>query len=118
LVSYGLVLKELGLHERAITILVESTNSFPYNWSAWLDLTTLIAIQNNSFFVYFGNYVLTLQGDEYQRKIEEPLDEGLLFGSSFARIATKRRELANVPKLVHSLSEEYLFTRSEGPSSV
>ena len=36
-----MVLKELEMKDRARKILVESVNLYPYNWSAWLDLTSL-----------------------------------------------------------------------------
>ncbi|WCJ36020.1 anaphase-promoting complex subunit 8 [Euphorbia peplus] len=38
---YGLVLKEKGNQTLACTILVESVNSYPWNWSAWLELQSL-----------------------------------------------------------------------------
>ncbi|KAI4371024.1 hypothetical protein MLD38_019302 [Melastoma candidum] len=38
---YGLVLKEKGSESMARTILVESVNSYPWNWSAWSELLSL-----------------------------------------------------------------------------
>ncbi|KAL8226603.1 hypothetical protein R6Q57_016435 [Mikania cordata] len=38
---YGLVLKAKGNENLARTVLVESVNSFPWNWSAWLELQSL-----------------------------------------------------------------------------
>ncbi|GJU27870.1 anaphase-promoting complex subunit 8 [Tanacetum coccineum] len=38
---YGLVLKEKGNENLARTVLVESVNSYPWNWSAWLELQSL-----------------------------------------------------------------------------
>ena len=35
---YGIVLKEMKAKDRAIQILVEAVNKFPYIWSAWTDL--------------------------------------------------------------------------------
>ena len=35
---YGIVLKEMKSKDRAIQILVEAVNKFPYIWSAWTDL--------------------------------------------------------------------------------
>ncbi|XP_065876554.1 anaphase-promoting complex subunit 8 isoform X1 [Euphorbia lathyris] len=47
---YGLVLKEKGNQNLACKILVESVNSYPWNWSAWLELQSLcttVEILNN-----------------------------------------------------------------------
>ncbi|XP_020537476.1 anaphase-promoting complex subunit 8 isoform X2 [Jatropha curcas] len=47
---YGLVLKEKGNQNLARTVLVESVNSYPWNWSAWSELQSLcttIEILNN-----------------------------------------------------------------------
>lgn len=38
---YGLVLKEKGNENLARTVLVESVNRFPWNWSAWTELQSL-----------------------------------------------------------------------------
>lgn len=38
---YGLVLKEKGSENLARSVLVESVNSYPWNWSAWCELQTL-----------------------------------------------------------------------------
>ncbi|KAG8379049.1 hypothetical protein BUALT_Bualt07G0047900 [Buddleja alternifolia] len=38
---YGLVLKEKGNETMARSVLVESVNSYPWNWSAWSELQTL-----------------------------------------------------------------------------
>ncbi|GLU12243.1 hypothetical protein SLE2022_289390 [Rubroshorea leprosula] len=38
---YGLVLKEKGNENLARTVLVNSVNSYPWNWSAWLELQAL-----------------------------------------------------------------------------
>ncbi|XP_047332226.1 anaphase-promoting complex subunit 8-like [Impatiens glandulifera] len=38
---YGLVLKEKGSEVLARTVLVESVNTYPWNWSAWLELQSL-----------------------------------------------------------------------------
>ncbi|MCL7029266.1 hypothetical protein MKW94_011986 [Papaver nudicaule] len=38
---YGIVLKEKGRKELARTVLVESVNSYPWNWSAWSELQCL-----------------------------------------------------------------------------
>ncbi|KAL6181522.1 hypothetical protein ACLB2K_048177 [Fragaria x ananassa] len=38
---YGLVLKEKGNRNLARTVLVESVNSYPWNWNAWLELQSL-----------------------------------------------------------------------------
>ncbi|KAJ0970665.1 hypothetical protein J5N97_018624 [Dioscorea zingiberensis] len=38
---YGIVLKEKGCENLAITVLVESVNSYPWNWSAWSELQSL-----------------------------------------------------------------------------
>ncbi|XAR65418.1 hypothetical protein NMG60_11009544 [Bertholletia excelsa] len=38
---YGLVLKEKGSDNLARTVLVESVNSYPWNWNAWLELQFL-----------------------------------------------------------------------------
>ncbi|PIN05700.1 Anaphase-promoting complex (APC), Cdc23 subunit [Handroanthus impetiginosus] len=38
---YGLVLKEKGCENQARAMLVESVNSYPWNWSAWSELQTL-----------------------------------------------------------------------------
>ncbi|KAH7687584.1 anaphase-promoting complex subunit 8 protein [Dioscorea alata] len=38
---YGIVLKEKGSEKLAITVLVESVNSYPWNWSAWSELQSL-----------------------------------------------------------------------------
>ncbi|CAA2971030.1 anaphase-promoting complex subunit 8 [Olea europaea subsp. europaea] len=38
---YGLVLKEKGSENLARTVLVESVNSYPWNWSAWSELQSL-----------------------------------------------------------------------------
>lgn len=38
---YGLVLKEKGNENLARTILVESVNSYPWNWNAWSELLSL-----------------------------------------------------------------------------
>ncbi|KAL8042089.1 hypothetical protein ABFX02_09G027700 [Erythranthe guttata] len=38
---YGLVLKEKGSENLARSVLVESVNSYPWNWSAWSELQTL-----------------------------------------------------------------------------
>ncbi|KAK6163820.1 hypothetical protein DH2020_000684 [Rehmannia glutinosa] len=38
---YGLVLKEKGSENLARSVLVESVNNYPWNWSAWSELQTL-----------------------------------------------------------------------------
>uniref|UniRef100_M1CA81 Cell division cycle n=1 Tax=Solanum tuberosum TaxID=4113 RepID=M1CA81_SOLTU len=38
---YGLVLKQKGSDNLARTVLVESVNSYPWNWSAWSELQSL-----------------------------------------------------------------------------
>lgn len=38
---YGLVLKQKGSENLARTALVESVNSYPWNWSAWSELQSL-----------------------------------------------------------------------------
>ncbi|KAL6005085.1 anaphase-promoting complex component apc8 [Asimina triloba] len=38
---YGVVLREKGNEDLARTILVESVNSYPWNWSAWSELQSL-----------------------------------------------------------------------------
>ncbi|KAJ4967416.1 hypothetical protein NE237_019265 [Protea cynaroides] len=38
---YGLVLKEKGHEDLARTVLLESVNSYPWNWSAWTELQSL-----------------------------------------------------------------------------
>ncbi|XP_047311294.1 anaphase-promoting complex subunit 8-like [Impatiens glandulifera] len=38
---YGLVLKEKGSEVLSRTVLVESVNSYPWNWSAWVELQCL-----------------------------------------------------------------------------
>ncbi|URD83175.1 Anaphase-promoting complex subunit [Musa troglodytarum] len=38
---YGLVLKDKGCESLAVTVFVESVNSFPWNWSAWSELQSL-----------------------------------------------------------------------------
>ncbi|KAM7475569.1 hypothetical protein LguiB_022812 [Lonicera macranthoides] len=38
---YGLVLKEKGNDNLACTVLAESVNSYPWNWSAWSELQSL-----------------------------------------------------------------------------
>ncbi|KAF5734730.1 anaphase-promoting complex subunit 8-like [Tripterygium wilfordii] len=38
---YGLVLKEKGSEHLARTVLVESVNSYPWNWNAWSELQSL-----------------------------------------------------------------------------
>ncbi|KAJ0540035.1 putative tetratricopeptide-like helical domain superfamily [Helianthus annuus] len=38
---YGLVLKAKGNENLARTVLVESVNAYPWNWSAWLELQSL-----------------------------------------------------------------------------
>ncbi|KAM2978375.1 hypothetical protein FF2_015196 [Malus domestica] len=38
---YGLVLKDKGSKSLALTVLVESVNSYPWNWSAWSELQSL-----------------------------------------------------------------------------
>ncbi|GLU12246.1 hypothetical protein SLE2022_289420 [Rubroshorea leprosula] len=47
---FGLVLKEKGNENLARTVLFYSVNSYPWNWSAWLELQSLcttIDILNN-----------------------------------------------------------------------
>ena len=38
---YGLVLKNRGNQNLARTVLVESVNSYPWNWNAWTELQSL-----------------------------------------------------------------------------
>jgi anaphase-promoting complex subunit 8 len=38
---YGLVLKQKGNKTLARTVLVESVNSYPWNWNAWIELQSL-----------------------------------------------------------------------------
>jgi len=38
---YGIVLRDKGCEDLARTILVESVNSYPWNWSAWSELQSL-----------------------------------------------------------------------------
>ncbi|KAK7404286.1 hypothetical protein VNO78_05059 [Psophocarpus tetragonolobus] len=38
---YGLVLKQKGNENLARTVLVESVNSYPWNWNAWIELQSL-----------------------------------------------------------------------------
>lgn len=38
---YGIVLRDKGSEALARTVLVESVNSYPWNWSAWLELQSL-----------------------------------------------------------------------------
>ncbi|KAJ9163696.1 hypothetical protein P3X46_023336 [Hevea brasiliensis] len=44
---YGLVLKEKGNQNLACTVLQESVNSYPWNWSAWLELQSLCTTVEN-----------------------------------------------------------------------
>lgn len=39
--SYGLVLREENQFDKARKMLAESVRSYPWNWSAWLDLAAL-----------------------------------------------------------------------------
>nr|KYP68140.1 Cell division cycle protein 23 isogeny [Cajanus cajan] len=39
---YGLVLKQKGRENLARTVLVESVNSYPWNWSAWTELQSFV----------------------------------------------------------------------------
>jgi tetratricopeptide (TPR) repeat protein len=41
LISYGIVLREEGQTDQAREVLAESVRAYPWNWSAWLDLTAL-----------------------------------------------------------------------------
>ncbi|KAA8518538.1 hypothetical protein F0562_016012 [Nyssa sinensis] len=43
---YGLVLKEKGSENLARTVLVESVNSYPWNWNAWSELQSLCTTEN------------------------------------------------------------------------
>ena len=38
---YGIVLREQDMDEQARTVLAESVNAYPWNWSAWTDLARL-----------------------------------------------------------------------------
>eukprot|EP00742_Colponemidia_sp_Colp-10_P007638 GILJ01008232.1.p1 GENE.GILJ01008232.1~~GILJ01008232.1.p1 ORF type:complete len:550 (-),score=76.95 GILJ01008232.1:140-1789(-) len=38
---YGVVLKEMESKDKARAVFVQSVNAYPWNWSAWLDLTFL-----------------------------------------------------------------------------
>lgn len=38
---YGIVLRDKGCGSQALSVLVESVNSYPWNWSAWTELTSL-----------------------------------------------------------------------------
>lgn len=38
---YGIVLRDKGNGPQALSILVESVNSYPWNWSAWTELLSL-----------------------------------------------------------------------------
>lgn len=40
--SYGVVLKASQRPTEALRVLLESVHGFPCNWSAWLDLATLV----------------------------------------------------------------------------
>ncbi|GAB5360647.1 hypothetical protein AAMO2058_000645000 [Amorphochlora amoebiformis] len=44
---YGLVLKQLDRHNLAIQVIVDSVNAYPYNWSAWRCLTSLIKTKDS-----------------------------------------------------------------------
>ena len=35
---YGIVLRDMDQKEKAVTVLVESVNVYPWNWSAWKTL--------------------------------------------------------------------------------
>ncbi|KAF8378341.1 hypothetical protein HHK36_029680 [Tetracentron sinense] len=43
---YGLVQREKGCEELARTVLVESVNSYPWNWNAWSELQSLCTTVN------------------------------------------------------------------------
>lgn len=43
---YGVVLREKGRKDLALTVLVESVNSYPWNWSAWSELQYLCTSAN------------------------------------------------------------------------
>ena len=38
---YGIILRDKGCEKQAVTIFVESVNSYPWNWSAWSELLSL-----------------------------------------------------------------------------
>ncbi|GLT86969.1 hypothetical protein SLE2022_050750 [Rubroshorea leprosula] len=44
---YGLVLQEKGNANLTRTVLVDSVNSYPWNWSAWLELQSLCSTIDN-----------------------------------------------------------------------
>jgi anaphase-promoting complex subunit 8 len=43
---YGITLKGLELKDDARRILLESVQAFPCNWSAWLDIISILASKN------------------------------------------------------------------------
>jgi anaphase-promoting complex subunit 8 len=50
---YGVVLKELNLLNEAHNVLIRCLNSFPFIWSAWVDLT-LISKQDDLYVSYLN----------------------------------------------------------------
>jgi anaphase-promoting complex subunit 8 len=38
---YGIILRDKGCGPQALSVLVESVNSYPWNWSAWTELLSL-----------------------------------------------------------------------------
>ncbi|CAG8475932.1 4184_t:CDS:10 [Ambispora gerdemannii] len=43
---YGLITKQLGSQRMAIKFFLSSVNAYPYNWSAWLELSQCVADKN------------------------------------------------------------------------
>uniref|UniRef100_A0A0E0KY96 Cdc23 domain-containing protein n=2 Tax=Oryza punctata TaxID=4537 RepID=A0A0E0KY96_ORYPU len=76
---YGIVLRDKGSEALASTVLVESVNSYPWNWSAWLELQSLCTsndILNNlnlknqwmkDFFLASGHLELKMHEEALKR---------------------------------------------------
>lgn len=48
---YGVVLRKSGSSTEAAAVLLESVKKYEYNWSAWMELSTLVITKKNVLYL-------------------------------------------------------------------
>ncbi|KAL8140764.1 hypothetical protein V2J09_006785 [Rumex salicifolius] len=115
---YGLVLKGKGNENHARTVLVESVNSYPWNWSAWMELQSLctsttilnsLNLNNNwmkDFFLASASYELRLHKESLSRyeNLQKTFGSSNYVRAQLAKVQYNLREFEQVEVIFEELS--------------
>eukprot|EP01117_Protostelium_nocturnum_P019491 TRINITY_DN8468_c0_g1_i1.p1 TRINITY_DN8468_c0_g1~~TRINITY_DN8468_c0_g1_i1.p1 ORF type:complete len:598 (-),score=213.41 TRINITY_DN8468_c0_g1_i1:1459-2988(-) len=105
---YGIVLKELGLKEESQSVLIESVNSFPLNWSAWTELASLftqVDQQQSSSLLSSSSSFSSLQ--KTQALLNSKISSHWMKDFFFAHLALELQQNDHAKSLYESLSRQY-----------